>query len=635
MCGLVGFLSDKNKSIGNSQALSWLKLMTKQITKRGPDDDGHWVNDDGQVALGFRRLSIQDLSQAGHQPMESPCGRYMLTFNGEIYNFQDLRKELDKQHDIAWKGHSDTEVILQYISTYGLEYTLPKLNGMFAFTLWDIREERLFLARDRMGEKPLYYGRDNGTFFFTSEVKALYPHPDFKARINKQAAAAYFRFAYVPDPLCIYQNLAKLEPGHLLTVTDNQSPVSKPFWDTEKQFINARNHPFEGSRQDAVDELKTRLLNGVEKRMIADVPVGAFLSGGIDSSCVVGLMNAVAPGRVRSFAIGFDNPRFDESPHAEAVAEHLKTDHMTFKMSEQNCIDVIPSLQDVYDEPFADPSQVPTTLLCRLARKHVTVTMAGDGGDELFGGYGRYWEAAAHWRKVSGMSGVRKNINKSILQNLSANNSRLARRVRKKLNRLHHPDAAAYYANHMSRWRVDEGLYDPDNIAPNVFDIPMIENSHVSLERALMHRDTVSYLPSNLLVKTDRASMSTSLEIRAPLLDHDLIEFIWSLPDEYTVSDHKKGILRDVLYDFVPKGIVDRPKQGFEPPLIDWLRGPLKEWADDLLSYERIKDNPYYNAKVVHQRWCEHRDGKRAWTYPLWTVLMFEAWMKENAKHII
>ncbi|NVK18568.1 MAG: asparagine synthase (glutamine-hydrolyzing) [Methylocystaceae bacterium] len=623
MCGLVGFLG-QGRPVAEAEEL--LVKMTDQIISRGPDDQGQWVDESG-IALGFRRLSIQDLSHAGHQPMASACGRYMMVFNGEIYNFQDLRADLT---DVNWQGHSDTEVILALVSRIGFEATLQKLNGMFAIALWDKRDERLFLARDRMGEKPLSYGFENGTFFFTSEVRALNPHPDFTATIDPQAANAYFRFAYIPDPLSIYKGFAKLAPGHMLSVARGEQPKVKAFWSPRDEFVKARQNPFVGSREEAMVELKSRLLQGVEQRMIADVPIGAFLSGGIDSSTVVGLMNEVAPGRVRSFAIGFDNPRFDESPHAEAVADHLKTDHTTFKMSEQDCLDVIPSLQDVYDEPFSDPSQVPTTLLCRLARQHVTVTMAGDGGDELFGGYGRYWDAASHWRKVANLPAYRKKLNKALLMRLAKSPSRLARRFRKKLNRNYHNSPAEYYANNMSRWRLDEGLYDIHQIAPNIYDDPLVEGRDISLERALMHRDCQAYLPSNLLVKTDRASMSTSLEIRAPLLDHDLIEFIWSLPDDYTVDDHKKGILRDLLYQYVPQSIVDRPKQGFEPPLIDWLRGPLKDWGDDLLSSNRIKDNPFYNADVVQQRWSDHRSGKRAWTYPLWTVLMFEAWLDQQ-----
>lgn len=630
MCGLVGFL---NKGSTKDQAFSHLKAMTDSITSRGPDDEGHWCDETAQIAMGFRRLSIQDLSQAGHQPMQSVCKRYMLVFNGEVYNFQELRAELDAAENIEWQGHSDTEVILALISRVGLEAALVKLNGMFALALWDISEQILFLARDRLGEKPLYYGRQNGTFFFASEVKALAPHPDFSADVDPASANAYFRFAYVPDPLSIFKNIQKLPPGHFVSVRADEAAQLHSFWNPEDQFTAARANAFQGSRDEAAAELKSRLLKGVEQRMVADVPVGAFLSGGIDSSCVVGLMNEVAPGRVRSFAIGFDNPRFDESPHAEAVAKHLSTEHMTFKMSEADCLDVIPTLQDVYDEPFSDPSQVPTTLLCRLARKHVTVTMAGDGGDELFGGYGRYWEAAGHWRKVAGLSDRRRGFNKSILNRLSGSNSRLARNFQKKLHRLHHASPAEYYANHISRWRTDTGLYDAEDIASNVYSDPLILNDDISLERSLMHRDTISYLPSNLLVKTDRASMSTSLEIRSPFLDHELVEFIWSLPDAYTVDDHKKGVLRDVLYQYVDQSIVDRPKQGFEPPLVDWLRGPLKGWADDLLSWDRIKDNPYYNAKIVQSRWQDHRSGKRAWTYSLWTVLMFEAWMEKQKTH--
>ncbi len=628
MCGLTGFFNITESQGDRNHSLSLLKNMTDRLQARGPDDFGTWVDGDNRIALGFRRLSIQDLSQAGHQPMLSPCQRYMLVFNGEIYNFQDLKATLE---ETSWQGHSDTEVLLKLISRFGFEKTLSRLNGMFAIALWDKQAEKLFLARDRLGEKPLYYGQENGTFFFGSEVRSFLPHPRFSATINPKAANAFFRFAYVPDPLSIFENISKLPPGHFLSLAKDGSSKLQAFWKPEEVFQTARSTPFRGNRAEATEELKNRLLSGIEKRMVADVPVGAFLSGGIDSSTVVGLMNKVAPGRVRSFAIGFDNPRFDESPHAEAVAHHLGCQHTTFKMSEQDCLDVIPTLQNVYDEPFADPSQVPTTLLCRLARQHVTVTMAGDGGDELFGGYGRYWEAAAHWQKVKGLSNMRKSINKNILMQLSKSPSRLARRLRKKLNRNYHNNPADYYANHMSRWRLDEGLYQPDQIAQNIYDIPLCESTDISLERALMHRDSVAYLPSNLLVKTDRASMSTSLEIRSPLLDHDLVEFIWSLPDDYTAADHKKGILRDVLYQFVPQSIVDRPKQGFEPPLIDWLRGPLKDWADDLFSDARIRNTPYYNAEVVQNRWKDHRSGKRAWTYPLWTVLMFEAWL-ENLK---
>ncbi len=632
MCGLVGFFSPNNNTLNQENQHRILAEMTTEITSRGPDDHGLWCDSEHGVALGFRRLSIQDLSQAGHQPMTSACGRYVMVFNGEIYNFQDLRQTLNQVEKITWRGHSDSEVILALISRFGIEETLGKLNGMFAIALWDKQEKSLTLARDRMGEKPLYFGQENGTFFFSSEVKALYPHPDFSATINDGAVAAYLRFAYVPDPLSVFKNITKLEPGHFVRIDSCGQVINKAFWSPCDMFIHARSTPFQGSRDQAANELNDRLLSGIKQRIVADVPLGAFLSGGIDSSTVVALMKAVAPDRVRSFAIGFDNPRFDESPHAEAVARHLNTDHTTFKMSERDCLDVIPDLQDVYDEPFADPSQVPTTLLCRLARQHVTVSMAGDGGDELFGGYGRYWEASAHWRKVHNLPAWRKALNRKILMGLSGSPSRLARNVRKKFNRLHHDNAAQYYANHMSRWRVDEGLYPPERLSPNIYDNDLALNDDISLERALMHRDTQAYLPSNLLVKTDRASMSCGLEIRAPLLDHNLIEFIWSLPDAYTVDDHKKGILRDVLYRYVPQEIVDRPKQGFEPPLIDWLRGPLKDWADDLLSADRIKNSPYYNAKVVMARWQDHRSGKRAWTYPLWTVLMLEAWLDKHQK---
>lgn len=629
MCGVVGVLDPGFGRSGGPEAITGLiGAMADTLVHRGPDDKGVWVDADAGVALGFRRLAILDLSAQGRQPMTSASGRYVIVFNGEIYNHGELRQRLEGDGARRWRGHSDTEILLAYIDRHGVEETLGQLNGMFAIGLWDRERRELWLARDRMGEKPLYYGECRGVFFFSSELKALRRHPAFDPELDGEAVALFLRHAFIPSPHSIYRGISKLSPGHVLRIPiDEWSAAPRPYWHAADVAEAQAAAPFAGTEAEAMERLGELTEDAVKLRSVADVPLGAFLSGGIDSSTVVAAMTRTqAPGNVRTFSVGFEDPRYDESPHAEAVARHLRTDHTTLMMSEDDCLEVVLKLPQMFDEPFADPSGIPTAVLCRLTAGHVTVSMSGDGGDELFGGYARYLRAARAWSKVAGTPQPLRALARSLVAMTAGKHTRPLRRLRKLAEGFSHADPYSLYLDYIGWWRTADGVAAAPVSPATPVHLPAPTVSR-SLARNFMFADTRLYLPDDLMVKVDRASMAVGLESRAPFLDHRLVEFVWSLPDAMIVERPNKGLLRDVLYRSVPRDIVDRPKQGFEPPIAGWLRGALRDWADGLLAEKRLSDDGLVNPAVVRARWRDHATGRRDWTYSLWTVLMLEAWL--------
>lgn len=627
MCGIAGFLDPRRR--GDPQSYERVaRGMADRLAHRGPDNAGTWCDADAGIALGFRRLAILDLTSAGHQPMVSASGQCVIVFNGEIYNHRALRAELAAQGVTAWRGHSDTETLVEAIAHWGFAATLPRLNGMFAIALWDRRQRRLWLARDPFGEKPLYYGWSDGVFLFGSELKALAAHPAWRGTLDRGALGLFLAHAFVPGPWSAYDGIRKLPPGAFIGISaaGEESPV-RSYWSARDAAARAAAAPFAGGLAAATEALEALVDDAVAMRMDADVPVGAFLSGGIDSSTVVAAMQRARPGAVRSFCIGFPGTPYDEAPFAEAVARHLGTDHTTMAVSEAECLDVLPRLPELYDEPFADPSEIPTAVLCRLTRSQVTVSLSGDGGDEFFGGYDRYARSAEAWRRLSQRPAALSVAARESVGLLTGRNAPLFRRWRKIAEGWAHWTPMSLYRDQVTRWRPGDALVvDPARPAtPFDLDLP---DALPSLEQNMMLFDSMTYLPDDLLVKMDRASMAVGLEARAPLLDHRIAEFAWSLPRSLIVEGGPKRVLREVLYRRVPRDLVDRPKRGFEPPIGRWLRGGLRDWADDLLSPARLKRSGLVDPDVVTARWHEHRRGRRNWGLALWTVLVLEQWLE-------
>jgi asparagine synthase (glutamine-hydrolysing) len=601
--------------------------MTGALQHRGPDDEGLWVDSATGVGLGHRRLSILDLSPEGHQPMVSPDQRYTIVFNGEIYNFLDIRAELE-QASFRFRGGSDTEVMLAAFSAWGVEDSVRRFNGMFAFALWDRQERTLWLSRDRLGKKPLYYGWAGRRFLFGSELKALRAHPEFHGEIDRGALALYMRLSYIPSPYSIYRDVAKLPPGTLLAIRSddcgsNAKPV--PYWCAQEAVEEGVSDQFRGSYQDAQEELDGLLRDAVRIRMIADVPLGAFLSGGLDSSLVVALMQMESRVPVRTFSIGFPEITHDESGHARAVAQHLKSDHTELYATPEEARAVIPRLPEIYDEPFADPSQIPTYLVAALTRSQVTVGLSGDGGDELFGGYGAYFSNHRFYEKYGHLP---KNLRTGLSTGLRAFPSARARRLGQNLNfssdeQIHH--------SLISHWAEPGNLIPGAIEPPTAFDDTSRHIDTLNFIERMMYLDAVTYLPDDILVKVDRASMAVSLEARCPLLDYRVFEFAWRLPFEMKVEKTRgKRILRDLLYRRVPRELVDRPKQGFDVPLSDWLRGPLRAWAEELLSEERLRQEGWLRPEPVRRAWQRHLAGTEDNRDRLWTILMFQAWLAQE-----
>lgn len=654
MCGFAGLLqAARHEARDDLMALA--ARMTHALTHRGPDDAGFWCDPRHGVALGHRRLSIIDLSPAGHQPMVSASQRYVLIFNGEIYNHVLMRSELSSHGTpIAWRGTSDTETLLAGFDTWGIRKTVERAVGMFAFAVWDRQEATLTLGRDRIGEKPLYYGwqgKGRGrVFLFGSELGALRAHPAFENVIDRDALCLQMRYNCIPAPYSIYRGISKLAPGSLLTVSGQGEDMRETvYWSAAQKIEESVAAPFAGSAQEAVDELEKVLETAVHAQMLADVPLGAFLSGGIDSSTVVALMQSQSSRPVKTFSIGFHEKAYDEAQYARAVAAHLGTDHTELYLSAAQARDAIPRLQSVYDEPFSDSSQLPTLLVSQLARRHVTVALSGDAGDELFCGYNRYQFADAFWRRIGatpvflrrlaarGIEAVPVDSWNRIAQ---ACGSALPRRLRlantgDKLHKcaavLDSPSLDALYLALVSHWKDPASLVLGSREPPNTLNGNPPRLSGLDGVQRMMAMDLMSYLPDDILVKVDRAAMSVSLETRVPFLDHRVVEFAWRLPQAFKLRDGAtKWALRQVLYKHVPKALIERPKMGFGIPVGDWLRGPLREWGEALLSEGRLVREGFFDPGTVRKCWLEHLSGRRNWQYQLWDVLMFQSWLEQQ-----
>lgn len=639
MCGIAGSY-DPRRRLSHEGMLAAGAAMGREIVHRGPDDEGVHVEDQGDVVLSFRRLSIIDLSEAGHQPMVSASGRSVIVFNGEIYNAESLRPELAAR-GLTFRGHSDTEILLEAFEAWGVEQTLARVVGMFAIAYFDRQSRRLTLARDRLGKKPLYVARQNGLVLFASQPRCFRVHPLFEPRLDRNALASYLRMGYVPSPLSVYQDVEQLRPGEMAVVHPDGRFEKARYWRAEDVAEQAKASLLEGDDKTLLNALERQLTAAVTKRMVADVPLGAFLSGGIDSSVVVALMQASSEKPVKTFSIGFHVEGFDEAPHARAVAEHLGTDHHELYLSADDALATIPELAEHYDEPFADSSQVPTLLVSRMARRHVTVALSGDGGDELFAGYSRYGQMASIMgvaSKAPGLFGAVAGFGHTLLTHPASKPLRAAlppilrSRAERWLSRMSQVGGdAAFEAAYLRI--VQQGL-DPAGVMTGVVE-PMSEIWKGSLARAFpgvaercQMIDTLSYLPDDILVKVDRASMAVGLEARAPLLDHELFQFVWSLPERMKVRDGvAKWALREVLYRHVPRSIVDRPKMGFGVPIDVWLRGPLRDWADDLLSPSALAEDDLFQVAPVRALWARHLAGEN-WQYPIWSILMAQAWRR-------
>jgi asparagine synthase (glutamine-hydrolysing) len=645
MCGIAGFWQTKRQAEIPAEVLL---RMGNALKHRGPDDSGVFYDDSTGVGLVHRRLSILDLSPAGHQPMASHSGRYLIIFNGEVYNFEEIRKELGPGH--VWRGHSDTEVMLEAFERWGVEAAVRWFVGMFAFALWDRSERKLYLVRDRLGIKPLYYGWVEGQFVFASELKAIRQYPGFQAQIDRDVLALYMRHNYVPAPHCIYQGISKLSAGCILMLGGpQQQPVVSQYWSATEVAKEGLRAPVEGSETEIIEQLESKLAEAVKLRMIADVPLGAFLSGGIDSSTVVALMQSQSPRPVKTFTIGFHEDAYNEANHAKSVAEHLGTDHTELYVTPQEALNVVPLLPAMYDEPFADVSQVPTYLVSKLARQSVTVSLSGDGGDELFGGYGRYFLMKRVWNSmrpfpkplrqaVSRMiaSVPPKTIDKmyKLASPLVPRNKRsfpTGDKAHKLAGLLGAESQERIYMHALTHWEnpaaVVNGASEPETVRRFVHEAQWLP----SMEEVMMLTDTVHYLPDDILTKVDRASMAVSLEARVPILDHRVVEFAWKLPMRFKIRDGKgKWALRQVLYKYVPAATIERPKMGFGVPIDSWLRGELREWAEDLLSVENLERYGLFNIEAIRAKWQEHTSGGRNWQYLLWDVLVFQDWMAHN-----
>ncbi len=654
MCGIAGFCQ-AGATLDSDELSAVVGRMIESLRHRGPDDAGTWVDAEAGVALGHRRLSIVDLSPSGHQPMRSASGRYVVTFNGEIYNHVALRRELEASGNgqpPVFRGRSDTEVMLSCIERWGLEASLQRLNGMFAFALWDRVSRRLFLARDRLGEKPLFYAFLPGAFLFGSELKALRMHPAFEPEVDRDAVAMYLRHSYVPAPWSIYRGVFKLPPGHLLALDGIRPGVRvepTPYWRARDAVLRGLAEPLESPEPEVVDRLDALLRDSVRLRMEADVPLGAFLSGGIDSSTVVALMQAQSDRPVRTFSIGFHEAGYDEAEHARAVARHLGTTHAELYVTPEEAMAVVPRLPDLYDEPLADVSQIPTFLVSQLARREVTVSLSGDGGDELFGGYNRYGLGRSVWRQIGWMprglseaaagairtvpagawDGIYRAVEPVLPGRLRV--ARVGDRVHKLADLLARNSREALYRAMMSHWKNPTSVVLGAEERPTVFTDPALSPALADFTDWMMYVDTVSYLPDDVLVKVDRASMAVALEARVPLLDHRVLELAWRIPRGMKVRNGRgKWILRQVLERYVPAALVERPKMGFGVPIGAWLSGPLRDWAEALLDEGRLGREGYLDPRPVRDLWHQHLSGARNWQEPLWDVLVFQAWLERD-----
>ena len=642
MCGIAGFLTSQPES--DDQLRHIATQMSDAIRHRGPDGDGVWTDAMHGIAVSHRRLSIVDLSPTGAQPMVSHCGNLVMVYNGEVYNTAELKEELSS-YGIDFKGTSDTEVILEGYARWGIRKTTEKLIGMFAMAVWNRKERSITLIRDRLGIKPLYWTCDSKRFIFGSELKALTAHPQCPTDLNRSVIAGYLRKSYINNPQTIYSNVNHLQPGWMLTwKVEMEKPALEQYWSLSDVVAEGQTDQFKGDDIEATEHLRNLLSDAVKRRMVADVPLGAFLSGGIDSSAVVALMQQNSTTAVKTFSIGFNESQYDESPYAAEVAKHLGTDHTELFVTAEDALEVIPQLPTIYDEPFSDPSQIPTYLVSKLTREHVTVALSGDGGDELFAGYNRYFDAQK-LRLLNKQPRLLRKVEATVLESL-------AKRLQKKPNSLLPASVANYMASGRAQ-SIARVLIDGTMSATYKRHISRVENPCESLvygdEPAsetwteaskldfgkddfsfMQYIDTLDYLPDDILTKVDRASMATSLEARVPILDHRVVEFSWRLPQEMKVRERKgKWILRNLLEESVPAQLIDRPKMGFGVPIGIWIKGPLKEWAEELLSENSLKNTNIFNPEIVRRKWSEHIKGERNWEYHLWDVLSMQAWANQ------
>ena len=661
MCGIAGVLHC-GRSAPGYDLQDQAQQMAEKIRHRGPDDAGVWADRNSGVALSHRRLAILDLSAEGHQPMVSASKRFVLVFNGEIYNYRDVKRELeDAGHVSYWRGHSDTEVLLAAVSAWGVEGAITRCTGMFALALWDRSEQALYLVRDRVGEKPLYYGWVDDSFVFASELHALRGHSRWAGQIDRNAVALFLRYGCVPAPNSIYVGIHKLRAGHVLRLTRAQGveligvlPESSAYWSARQIAHRGMAQSFRGTEDEARDELERLLKRSVLEQMVSDVPLGAFLSGGVDSSTVVALMQAQSTQPVKTFTIGFHEKNFNEARYAKLVAEQLGTDHTELYISPERALDVIPKLPEIYDEPFADSSQSPTFLVAGLARSRVTVSLSGDGADEVFGGYNRYFLGKRIWDGICRIPlPVRRQLSRFV-RGMPLSTLELAMKVASPLLPQHIAQTASadrilkfaaildsrtpseMYSRLVSHWRNSGSVVR--GVAPGCSLEWMdarntIESDDMVIQ--MMFADLLTYLPDDILVKVDRAAMAVSLETRIPFLDHRLLEFAWTLPATMKVRNQQgKWLLRQVLYKYVPRELIERPKTGFGVPIGLWLRGPLRAWAEELLDAGRLASQGFFDPAPIIAKWHEHLSGRRNWQYHLWDVLMFQSWLQNQSKRV-
>jgi len=645
MCGIVGMV-DWRTATPLDRLIAVGSAMNETLRHRGPDGGDVWAEAAGGVVLGHRRLAIVDLTSGGKQPMHSKDGRFVIVFNGEIYNYREIRSELEESGR-RLESDSDTEVLLEACALWGVEKAVQRAIGMFSFALWDRARKTLRLVRDRLGKKPMYYSVTNSRVIFSSELKAFRSIPDWAPTIDSDAIVGYLRHAYIGQPKTIYNEAKKLPPGHILTVECGAQPKLTCFWNLLEVVTTGISHSASMlDEREAVDRLEVLLRDAIRLRMIADVPIGAFLSGGIDSSTVVALMQAQSTRPIKTFSIGFHESGYDEARLAKEVALHLGTDHTELYLDAKHAIDIIPRLPDWYDEPFADASQIPTYLVSEMTRKYVTVALSGDGGDELFGGYNRYFWAERILRNINRVPGTLRGPLRAILQAVpvaawdgllsmaprSLRQAHAGEKVHKIAALLDAPTPEAIYLRLVSQWPNPDLITTGGREQAGVFQDASLAAKVPNFVSRMQYLDMATYLPDDILTKVDRATMAVGLEGRVPLLDHRVIAYSWSLPPHLKVRNGQgKWILRQVLNRYVPHGLVDRPKQGFGVPLGAWLRGPLRDWVEDLLSVKRLENGGLLRPEPIRKMWDEHRAGVRNWQYPLWTVLMFEAWRERWA----
>ncbi|MGD0465505.1 MAG: asparagine synthase (glutamine-hydrolyzing) [Gammaproteobacteria bacterium] len=637
MCGLTGFWDFSARS-NKEQLVESVNRMIAKINHRGPDDTNIWVDQKNNIAIGHCRLSIIDLTVAGKQPMESSSGRFVLSYNGEVYNAPQIRDELNKLgHN--FRGSSDTEVIIQSFEAWGIVEASKKFIGMFALAVWDNKLEELTLIRDRLGVKPLYFGIINNILFFGSQIKSFLVHPLWQGNLDKNALSRYIKFNYVPAPYSIFQNIVKLEPATILTINKQQKINKILYWDLTKiiadQKVIKKSINLKNSEIEIIKQLDDLLKSSIKMRMLSDVPLGAFLSGGIDSSLVVALMQELSNTKIRTFTIGFNEQSYNEANFAKEVAQHLGTNHQELILDPKQALDLIPTLPDIYDEPFADSSQIPTLLVAKLARQQVTVALSGDGGDELFAGYNRYSLWNNIFSKIAWMPNKLRKILANSISGISLNNwdlinrivniRNLGDRVYKLANILPFNTAQDFYSKVISFWLDQDPLLHPSLVSTN-YNIP----ADLNFIEEMQFSDLNNYLPDDILTKVDRASMAYGLEAREPLLDHRLVEFSWQLPMNYKIRyGEQKWILKKILAKYLPQKLINRPKMGFGVPIEVWLRNELRDWAIDLLNPKKLEEQGLFNSKIINEKLQQHLSGTRNHQYDLWGILMFQAWYNQ------